>query len=75
MKAIIVDDEFVARRDLRERCAEERDLEVVGEYADAEGALAAIRQQTPDLMFLDVKMGKMSRDAARAFAGLPSRAR
>jgi two-component system, LytTR family, response regulator len=60
MRAIIVDDEFVARRDLRERCAEESDIEVVGEYADAERALAAIRQQTPDLMFLDVKMGKMS---------------
>jgi two-component system, LytTR family, response regulator len=60
MKAIIVDDEFVARRDLRERCAEEHDLEVTGEYADAETALAAIRQQAPDLMFLDVKMGKMS---------------
>jgi len=60
MKAIVVDDESVARRDLRERCAHEQDIEVVGEFADAESALSAIRQQTPDLMFLDVKMGKMS---------------
>lgn len=60
MKAIVVDDEVVARRDLRERCAQEHDIEVTGEYADAESALAAIRHDTPDLMFLDVKMGKMS---------------
>jgi two-component system, LytTR family, response regulator len=33
---------------------------VIGEYADAERALAAIRVEMPDLMFLDVKMGKMS---------------
>jgi two-component system LytT family response regulator len=60
MKAIVVDDESVARRDLRERCEQEDDIEVVGEYAGAEDALSAIRKQTPDLMFLDVKMGKMS---------------
>ena len=60
MKAIIVDDEIAARKALRDRCAAEPDIAVVGEYVDAESALAAIPEQAPDLMFLDVKMGKMS---------------
>ena len=60
MRVIIVDDESGARQALRERCASEQDVEVVGEYADAEGALAALPQQVPDVMFLDVKMGRIS---------------
>jgi two-component system LytT family response regulator len=60
VKVIIVDDEAASRKTLRERCAMEKDIEVVGEYADAETALAALPQQEPDLIFLDVKMGKLS---------------
>jgi two-component system LytT family response regulator len=60
VRAIIIDDEVAARKVLRERCAGEKDIEVVGEYADAESALAAIPQQAPDLIFLDVNMGRMS---------------
>jgi two-component system, LytTR family, response regulator len=60
MKVIIVDDEVAARKVLRERCATEPDIEVVGEYADAESALAALPRHSPDLVFLDVKMGKLS---------------
>jgi two-component system LytT family response regulator len=60
VKVIIVDDEAASRKTLRERCAMEKDIEVIGEYADAESALAALPQQEPDLIFLDVKMGKLS---------------
>ena len=60
MKAIIIDDEVAARKLLRERCATEQDIEVIAEYADAESALAALPQQAPDLIFLDIKMGKTS---------------
>jgi two-component system LytT family response regulator len=60
VRAIIVDDEVAARKILRERCATEQDIEVVGEYADAESALAALPLQAPDLLFLDVKMGAVS---------------
>lgn len=60
MKAIIVDDEESARKTLRESCAGERDIEVVGEYADTESALAALSEQAPDVMFLDVQMGRGS---------------
>ena len=60
MKVMIVDDEPTARRLLRDRCAAEGDLEVIGEYADAEAALTAIAELAPDLLFLDIKMGKMT---------------
>ena len=60
MRVIIVDDEAAARKTLRDRCAMEKDIEVVGEYADAESALAALPQHSPDLIFLDVKMGRLS---------------
>jgi two-component system, LytTR family, response regulator len=60
VKTIIVDDEAAARKVLRDRCAGERDIEVIGEYADAESALAALPKLSPDLIFLDVKMGKVS---------------
>lgn len=60
MKAIIVDDEVAARKALRDRCAGEHDIDVVGEYADAETALAELPQRSPDLIFLDIKMGKLS---------------
>ena len=60
MKAVIVDDEVAARSSLRDRCDAESDIEVVGEFADAESALAALPCQAPDLIFLDVKMGRIS---------------
>jgi two-component system LytT family response regulator len=68
VKAVIVDDEIVARKALREHCAAEGDLEVVEEYAEAESALSGLLLQRPDLVFLDVKMGKMSGlELARTF--------
>ncbi len=61
MRGIIVDDEAAARNALREGCATERDIQLVGEYADAESALAALSQQPPDVIFLEVKkMGRVS---------------
>ncbi len=61
MRAVIVDDEASARKALRESCATERDIEVVGEYADAENALTALSRQAPDVIFLEVKkMGRVS---------------
>ena len=60
MKAFIVDDEPAARKTLRDRCTGEKDIEVVGEFPDAESALAALPQQAPDLIFLDIRMGRVS---------------
>lgn len=60
MKVIIVDDEPAGRRTLRECCAAEPDLEITGEYGDPREALAAIRTDAPDLLFLDIRMETMS---------------
>jgi len=57
MKVMIVDDEPAARRTLREFCARETDLLIVGEYGDARAALDAIGATTPDLIFLDMQLG------------------
>jgi two-component system, LytTR family, response regulator len=58
MDVIIVDDEPAARRTLREFCAREPDLRIVGEYGDATAALEAIRAAPPDLLFLDIQIGR-----------------
>jgi two-component system, LytTR family, response regulator len=56
MDVIIVDDEPVARRTLRECCAREPDLNIVGEFGDARTALEAIRARPPHLLFLDIQI-------------------
>ena len=56
VRALIVDDEPIARRRLKALLQAESSVEIVGESADGESALAAIRRLRPDLMFLDVQM-------------------
>jgi two-component system, LytTR family, response regulator len=60
MDVIIVDDEQAGRRTLREYCEAESDLRVVGEYGDGVMALAAIRSQPPQLLFLDIQMDPLN---------------
>jgi two-component system LytT family response regulator len=60
MEVIIVDDEPAARRAVRECCAREPDLNVVGEYGDAAAALQAMRLKPPQLLFLDIQMDSMT---------------
>ncbi|MGH8169602.1 MAG: LytR/AlgR family response regulator transcription factor [Steroidobacteraceae bacterium] len=56
LDVIVVDDEPAGRRTLRECCAREPDLQVVGEYGDSRAALEAIRARPPHLLFLDIQM-------------------
>jgi len=58
-KALIVDDEELARRGLEIRLAEYTDIEICGQARNGREALAAVREQSPDLMFLDVQMPGM----------------
>jgi two-component system, LytTR family, response regulator len=60
MNVVIVDDEPAARRTLRELCAREPDLHVLGEYGDSSAALAALRETAPDLLFLDIQMSTVT---------------
>ncbi len=56
LRVVVVDDEAPARRKLLRFLREIEDVTVVGEAADAEAALAAIRATQPDVVFLDVQM-------------------
>jgi two-component system LytT family response regulator len=60
IKALIVDDERLARRAVRGLLERDPDIEVVGEAADGEPALALIAAFQPALVFLDVQMPKLS---------------
>lgn len=59
IRTLIVDDEPLARERLRQLLAAEPDVELVGECADGRQAVAAIEQQIPDLLFLDVQMPEL----------------
>jgi len=59
LRAIVVDDEPLARRGLEIRLAAHPDVEIVGQYGDGEAAIAGLREHRPDLMFLDVQMPGM----------------
>src|SRR4051812_24198762 len=56
IRALIVDDEPLARERLRGLLEAEPDVAVVGECTDGEAAVEAIRAEPPDLVFLDVQM-------------------
>jgi two-component system LytT family response regulator len=56
MKALIIDDERLARAEVRRLLDDFSWVKVVGEAENAEQALALIQSQQPDLLFLDVQM-------------------
>src|SRR5688500_16774271 len=60
IRALLVDDEPIARLGIRQQLQSEEDVEVIGECANGEEAVAAIRTQAPDLVFLDVQMPLLS---------------
>jgi two-component system LytT family response regulator len=60
MNVMIVDDEPAGRRTLRECCASQPDVTIVGEFGDPRAALTAIRASKPDVVFLDIRMDTMS---------------
>src|SRR5262245_35392214 len=70
IRALIVDDEPLARERLRQLLASEQDVELLGECADGASAVQAIREQAPDLVFLDVQMPDL--DGFGVLAALPA---
>jgi two-component system LytT family response regulator len=59
MRALIIDDEDLARAVVREHLAAHPEVEVVGECANGFEALKAVAQHQPDLIFLDIQMPKL----------------
>ena len=58
-RALIVDDEALARAALLRLLKREHDITIIGQCSDGESAVHSIRQMRPDLVFLDVQMPEM----------------
>ena len=56
MKALIIDDERLARVELRRLLAPFKEINIVDEAVNAEDALNKITELNPDLIFLDIQM-------------------
>jgi len=56
LKALIVDDEELARRGLEIRLEKYDDISICGQSRNGREALIAVREHSPDLIFLDVQM-------------------
>ena len=56
IRVLIVDDEPIARRGIRQQLRGEADVGVIGECGDGAAAIDAITRLAPDLVFLDIQM-------------------
>jgi two-component system LytT family response regulator len=60
IRTLIVDDEPLACSGLATMLADDEEIEVIGTCGDGEAAVAAIREQRPDLVYLDVQMPRLN---------------
>jgi two-component system LytT family response regulator len=74
LTALIVDDEPLARERLRTLLAAEPELEIIGECVNGREAVAAVKKQRPDLLFLDIQMPELDgfQTLAQLVAPLPA---
>jgi two-component system LytT family response regulator len=56
IKAIIVDDERLARTELKKLLQEFPDIHVIDEAANVDEGVEKVETQSPDLIFLDIQM-------------------
>ena len=56
IRALVVDDEPLAREMIREMLESDSEVEIVAECANGREAVEAIKSLTPDLVFLDIQM-------------------
>jgi len=59
IRALIVDDEPLAREGIRIRLKKEPDIEVIGECGNGWEAVTIILRDVPDLVFLDIQMPRL----------------
>ena len=60
IRTIIVDDEELARRGIELRLAQHPDVTIVRHCVNGREAIAAVNEEKPDLMFLDIQMPGLS---------------
>jgi two-component system LytT family response regulator len=70
IRALIADDELLARKFIRRLLKHDADVEIVAECSNGKEAAAMIRQEKPDLVFLDVQMPEMDGFAVLDAVGL-----
>jgi two-component system, NarL family, response regulator LiaR len=59
IRVLIADDHAVVRQGLRTFLELQRDIEVVGDVADGEQAVAAVRERRPDVVLMDLVMPRL----------------
>jgi two-component system, LytTR family, response regulator len=59
IRALVVDDEPLARDMIREMLEDDSEVEIIGECANGREAVEAIKSLTPDLVFLDIQMPEL----------------
>jgi two-component system LytT family response regulator len=59
IRALVVDDETLSRRGIRQLLAAHPDIEIAGECRDGRDALEALETLAPDLLFLDIQMPEL----------------
>src|SRR5450756_2043304 len=71
VRIVIADDHTIFRDGLRRLLEAEPELEVIGEAADGIEAVAQTRQQTPDILLLDLAMPRVpGMDALREISAM-----
>ena len=70
IRALIVDDELLARKFIRRMLKHDPEFEIVGESSNGKEAVAMMRAQKPDVVFLDVQMPEMDGFAVLEAVGL-----
>jgi two-component system, LytTR family, response regulator len=72
MKAIIIDDERLARQELKNLLAEFKDVEIIAECSSAADGKQKIEELKPDVVFLDINMpGKTGLELVEEISALP----
>jgi len=56
IRAIIIDDERLARNELKKLLQDHSDIEVIEEAANVDDGIEKIESMNPDLIFLDIQM-------------------
>lgn len=56
MKVLVIDDERLARQELKKLLKKHQEIEIIGEAANADEANELIKEKKPDLIFLDIQM-------------------
>jgi two-component system LytT family response regulator len=70
IRALIVDDELLARKFIRRMLKHDPEFEIAGESSNGKEAVQMIRAQQPDVVFLDVQMPEMDGFAVLEAVGL-----